>query len=58
MVKANWHGGYNAYSETRYRHAGKGDGLRDSVANEHICMRICAALGLSVAKTQILTFED
>ena len=36
----------------------KGMDLRDSVANEHICMSICAALGLSVAKTQILTFED
>jgi serine/threonine-protein kinase HipA len=32
--------------------------LSDSVANEHICMSICTALGLPVAKTQILTFDD
>ena len=32
--------------------------MSDSVANEHICMSICTALGLPVAKTQILNFED
>ena len=32
--------------------------MSDSVENEFICMKLCAALGLNVAETVIETFED
>ncbi|AWZ01967.1 serine/threonine-protein kinase HipA [Rhodobiaceae bacterium] len=32
--------------------------MTESVENEHFCMRLCSALGLPVAQTEILDFED
>ena len=32
--------------------------LRDSVENEHFCLRLLAAFGLPVARTEIVTFAD
>ena len=32
--------------------------MRDSVANEYLCLKLCEAFGLEVAKAEIVSFED
>ena len=63
-IDGRWHRPHGATPTTHIlklplgRVAMRGVNLSTSVANEHLCMRFLAALGLDVADTAVARFED